>query len=90
MPDYRFQYVVTVKTDGSVELSPTEDSEGVERTAGAIDIIDTSRKIISDLERQMTMDALQQVVNLLVPEPAPTASKKVAQALKERGITPES
>jgi hypothetical protein len=90
MSDYRFQYVVTVKNDGGVEISPTEDDGGVERTATAIDIIDTSRKLIADLERQITMDALQQLVDLLVPAPAPTASEQVANALKERGITPES
>ncbi len=90
MSDYRFQYVVTVKKDGSVEISPTEDDGGVERTANAIDIIDTSRKLIADLERQITLDALQQVVDSLATPMPPSASEKVATALKERGITPES
>lgn len=89
-PELRFQYVVSVKTDGSVLIEPVSDTATVLREAGAIDIIDTSRKLISDLERQMTMEALQQVVNILVPEPTPTASEQIAQALKERGITPES
>jgi len=90
MSKYRFQYVVSVMTDGSVEISPTEDDGGVERTAGAIDIIDTSRKLIADLERQITLDALQQIADSLVPPMPPSASEKIATALKERGITPES
>lgn len=90
MSDYRFQYVVTVKTDGGVEISPTEDEASVARTATAVDIIDTSRKLIADLERQIMLDSIQTVLNVLTPLEEPTASEKVANALKERGITPDS
>lgn len=90
MSDVRFEYRVSVKTDGSVVIEPTSDTDKVLREAGAIDIIDTSRKLIADLERQMTLDALQQVVEALSPKPEPTISAQIANALKERGITPDN
>ena len=89
-PELRFQYSVSVKTDGSVVIEPTSDPAMVVREAGAIDIVDTSRKLIADLERQLTMDALQQVVDALLPKPEPTVSAQVANALKERGLTPDN
>ena len=89
-PEIRFQYSVSVKTDGSVLIEPTSDPAVVIREAGAIDVVDTSRKLIADLERQMNMDALQQVIDALSPKPEPTVAAQVANALKERGLTPDN
>jgi hypothetical protein len=91
MPDTRIRFVVTVGTDGMVKVDPTipeEMKDAIEREANIIDIIDASRKLVSDLERQMVLDGISAVLTALTPEPMPTVTDTVKEALKERGITP--
>ena len=93
MPDIRFQFTISVSTSGAVTIDPKIPegmSEAVEREANIIDIIDTSRKLISDLERQMVIDGLNNVISALSPEEPAKVSETVKDALKERGITPEA
>lgn len=93
MPDIRFQYTVSVNEDGSVLIDPTipEDKKDViSREATAIDIIDASRKLVADLERQITLDTINSAISSLSPAPEPTVPETVKEALKERGITPEA
>jgi hypothetical protein len=93
MPNTRFQFNVSVLTDGSVSVDPNipeDKKEDVAREANIIDIIDASRKLIADLERQLTMEMMNQVLEALSPKEAPTVSGAVKEALKERGITPEA
>lgn len=92
-PDTRFQFTVTVLQDGGVSVD-TKIPEGKEtevvREANIIDIVDTSRKLIADLERQLTMEMLNQIIEALAPKETPTVSGAVKEALKERGIVPEA
>jgi hypothetical protein len=87
MPKYEFK--VTVHEEGGVQLTPTDASEEVSRTATALDIIDSCRKVAADIERQMTLDTIAEMVSNIFPKPEATVSEKVSQALKERGISPE-
>jgi hypothetical protein len=92
-PTSRFQYTVTVSVDGSVLIDPKvpeDKTEDVLREATIIDIMDTSRKLISDLERQILMDGLNEVISSLSPQEPAKVSDTVKDALKERGITPEA
>lgn len=87
MTDTRFQYVVSVKVDGSVTIDPSipegmEDK--VDREAGAIDIIDSARKLIADLERSLVLQGFNELLTALSPQPEPTVGQRVAEALKER------
>lgn len=96
-PTTRFQYVVTVNMDGSVLIDPSIPEDKAEETlreATAIDIIDASRKLVSDLERQIMLDTsnemLSRLISQITPAPQPTVSDKVKEALNERGIAPEA
>lgn len=95
MPKTRFQYTVSVEETGAVAIDPKipEDlKENIEREATVVDIIDSSRKLIADLERQMMFDGMNSTVNtilgVLIPEEPTTVADTVKDALKERGITP--
>lgn len=93
MPDIRFQYTVSVKEDGSVLIDPSvpeDKTDAISREATAIDIIDASRKLVADLERQITLDTINLAISSLSPAPEPTVSEIVNEALKERGIAPEA
>jgi hypothetical protein len=93
MPNTRFQFNVSVLTDGSVSVDPNipeDKKEDVAREANIIDIIDASRKLIADLERQLNMEMMNQMLEALAPKEAPTVSGAVKEALKERGIVPEA
>jgi hypothetical protein len=87
MPDTRFQYVVSVKSDGSVTIDPSvpEGREAeIEREASAIDIVDSSRKLIADLERSLIFQGISEALLASFPKPEPTVGQRVADALKER------
>jgi hypothetical protein len=95
MPKTRFQYTVSVEETGAVSIDPKipEDlKDSIEREATVVDIIDASRKLIADLERQMIFDGMNSTVSTilgaLLPEEPATVPETVKGALKERGITP--
>ncbi|CAB5218991.1 hypothetical protein UFOVP221_14 [uncultured Caudovirales phage] len=97
-PTFRIRFSVTVGVDGGVSIDPNipEDmKDKVERQATIIDIIDASRKLVADLERQVVLDGLNEVyqgieqrLSIAFPAPEATVSAKVKDALNERGITP--
>ena len=93
MTNYRYQFTVSVKTDGGVDIEPREVGEDgvVETTANIFNIIDTARKLAADLERQVLLDSVRQsLLEALPPIDAPLPpSAVVKDALAERGITPE-
>jgi hypothetical protein len=85
MPNYAF--TVTVRDNGGVSLTPLEVDENGEafaQTATVYDILDASRKIVADLERQILSDGFQQVVSALVPADEPTTADVVKEALAKR------
>jgi hypothetical protein len=97
-PISRIRFVVSVGADGGVSIDPAipaELKDSVERQATIIDIIDASRKLLSDLERQIMLDSLNEVylgleqrLAMAFPAPEATVSDKVKEALNERGIIP--
>jgi hypothetical protein len=93
MPDFRYKYSVSVNNDGGITIDPLDAgvaNGAVERTPNIRDIIDSSRKLVADLERQLTMDTLAEMLNALVVPKEQPVSDKVKGALKERGIAPEA
>ena len=91
MSDIRFQFTVSMKVDGSASIDPSipEGKEAeIEREANIFDIIDASRKLVSDLERQLIFERMEQMLLALAPKPAATPADMVKEALKERGIDP--
>lgn len=91
MPDIRFQFTVSMNTNGSASVDPNvpegKETE-IEREANIFDIIDASRKLVSDLERQLIIERIEQMLAALAPKPVVTPADMVKDALKERGIDP--
>ena len=87
MPNPLFLYVVVQNDDGSINVD-TNVPEGVTvaRQATQLDVLDASRKITADLDRQVIVDditrtiAQQQAVSTAEPTPA----QRVGQALAQR------
>jgi hypothetical protein len=68
---------------------PEEDIEA-ERTATTADMFDSSKQIVNEVEQNdLAMRVADLVVSRLRPE-APKLSDSVLEALKKRGIDPES
>ena len=91
MPDIRFQFTVSMNVDGSASVDPKvpEGKEAeIEREANIFDIIDASRKLVSDLERQLIVERMEQMLLALAPKPAATPADMVKDALNKRGIEP--
>ena len=85
MPNYAF--TVTVLDEGGISLNPIEEGNeeiDVTRTATAFDILDASRKIVADLERQIIFDGVSQMLASLAPEPELTQQSIIAEALAKR------
>jgi len=57
------------------------------RVADASDVLSISQNIIKELETQALVNRIAMALQPVVP---PTVSDKVKDALKERGIDPES
>jgi hypothetical protein len=92
MPDFRYKYSVSVNNDGGIVIDPLDAgvaNGAVERTPNIRDILDSSRKLVSDLERQLTTDTVAEVLSALLAPTETPVSDKVKGALKERGIAPE-
>jgi len=88
-----FFYIVVRGKDGSLVTyteMPKEDLNP-ERKATTGDIFATSRDIVDEVNKQdMVARITQAVVSNLMPQPEPTVADKVKEALKDRGIDPES
>lgn len=83
----KYEYTVSVYEEGGISLNPTEasaDEEVVTRTATIFDILDASRKIVADLERQIIFDGISQMLSPLVPEEEPSQQDVIAEALARR------
>jgi hypothetical protein len=89
-------FLLTVNEDGTL-TSYTEIPEELpeqKRVATNWDVYTTAKQIVEEFDRQLLVDrVVQGVVNVLVPQAPvepPTTKAKVKDALKERGIDPES
>ena len=81
-------YVVAMGEDGSL-LTYTEIPEGgfeATRKATVGDIMDTSRQLVKEIE---TQDLVSRIVTAINPS-APSVTERMMEALKARGIDPES
>lgn len=87
-------FVVSVHTDGtfSASLVQPETPIEVKREATAYDVYNTSREIIKEIDlQQQTERIIVSLLSVLQGPPAePTPAEAVADALKERGIKPET
>lgn len=88
MPDYRYVYTVAVKHDGTLLVEPSVgDATTVERTANLYDIADSARKLSTDMERRIQVE---EIVAYLAPTAPAEPADAIREALKGRGITPET
>ena len=85
-------FLITVNDDGTLTSQtelPTEPIEA-KRTATNWDVYATAKQIVEEFDRQLLIDRVVTGVVAQLTQPAPTPSEKVKDALKERGINPES
>ena len=84
-------FLLTVNEDGTL-TSYTEIPEELpeqKRVATNWDVYNSAKQIVEEFDRQLIVDrVVQGVASLLAPAPTPT--DKIKEALKERGIDPES
>jgi len=82
-------FLVLQHTDGTFAVKLEDLTEAVEatRVADASDVLSISQNIIKELETQALVN---RIAMALQPVAQPTVSDKVKDALKERGIDPES
>ncbi len=85
-------FLITVNEDGTLTSHteiPAELPE-TKRQATTWDVYSTAKQIVEEFDRQLLVDrVVVGVVNALNPQ-VPTVPDAVKEALKERGINPES
>jgi hypothetical protein len=86
-------FLVTVTPDGGFVTYTKMPEEPIEaaRQATTHDVYMVSQQIVKELDQQMLVERIAMAVaNALVPAPEPTVPDRLKDALKERGIDPES
>lgn len=85
-------FFITVNEDGTLTSHTEIPAELPEqnRKATTWDVYSTAKQIVEEFDRQLLVDRIiSGVVSVLNPQ-VPTVSDVVKDALKERGIDPES
>ena len=86
-------FLLCVNEDGTLTSYTEVPKELPEanRVATNWDVYASAKQIVAEFDRQLLVDrVLQGVATLLAPAPAATPTDKVKDALKDRGIDPES
>jgi hypothetical protein len=89
MPDTqhpKYLFIVLVDDDGKVTIDNTvPDGVEVSRQANSQDILDTSRRIVADLEHTRIVDAVASLFTAAQTAAVPpTAAQRVHEALRQR------
>lgn len=85
-------FLVAVNKDGSLvsyNKLPEQMPEGT-RPATNWDIYQAAKQIVEEFDQQKLVNRIASAVVSSLNPPTPTVSDKVSEALKERGINPES
>ena len=87
-PDAQASFVVSINNDGS--LTTQAVTVGVSRKATTYDIYQASKQLASEIEEMLLADRIaKHLLAAMQPEdPAKEQSKKISEALSERGIDP--
>ena len=86
-------YVVSVFTDGtfSASLEQTPEPIAVKRDATVYDVLSISQALVKEIEHsQLTDRIIISLLQVLQGAAQPSPADVVSEALKERGIDPES
>lgn len=86
-------FFMVVNEDGTItsHIDIPETLPERNRIANNWDVYSTARQITEEFDRQVLVDrVIQGVVGALAPKEEPTTSQKIKDALKDRGIDPES
>jgi hypothetical protein len=85
-------FLITVNDDGTLTSQTELPTEAIEakRVATNWDVYATAKQIVEEFDRQLLIDRVVTGVVAQLTQPTPTPSAKVKDALKERGIDPES
>lgn len=85
-------FLITVNTDGTLS-SYTEipqDMPEAARVANTFDVYQSSKQIVDEFEQSMLADRIAKTVIAQLQPSKPDVPSRVKDALKERGIDPES
>lgn len=85
-------FVITVNVDGTLTsyAKVPENLPEETRPANNWDIYQAAKQIVEEFENQRIADRVAQTIIAAMNPPAAKVSDKVAEALKDRGINPES
>lgn len=85
MPNTLFLFVVVQNDDGSINVD-TSVPEGmtVARPASQLDVLDATRKITADLDRQLIVSDVVQTLSSTQPTAEPSPAQRVQAALAAR------
>lgn len=84
-------FLITVSDDGSI-TSYTEIPEDLkaERVANNFDVYQAAKQIVDEFDQQLQADRIARTVAAMLAPKQESPVDKVRDALKERGIDPES
>jgi hypothetical protein len=85
-------FITVINSDGSISTLtefPTEPFE-VARTASRFDVYQTSKQIVDEVEQSALVERIVAAVTQSLNPPVQTVPDRVKEALKNRGIDPES
>ena len=86
-------FITVINNDGSISTLTEFPAEAFDfaRTANRADVYQTSKQIVDEVEQSILVDRIvEAVVNSLKPAAPQTVPDRVKEALKNRGIDPES
>jgi hypothetical protein len=92
-PEVETVYTVTVYTDGTFSASLEQPDAPIEakRQATVYDVLSISGALVKEIESaQMTDRIVVSILQVMRASVPPTTADTVKDALKERGIDPES
>ena len=91
--EVEFAFLVVSHTDGTfgVHLELSEEQVKANRIATTADVYTLSQNIMKEIDmQQLTERVAMTIVQLLQPPVEQSVPEKVAEKLKERGITPDN
>ena len=85
-------FITAINADGSISTLTEFPAEPIvpARTATRLDVYQTSKQIVEEVEQSILVDRIVAAVSQTLNPPTQTVPDRVKEALKNRGIDPES
>lgn len=92
MSNIETYFLITVNTDGTLTSYTEVPAEApvAARVATNFDVYEAAKQIVQEFDNQLLADRIARAVVAQLTPKAETPADKIKDALKERGIKPES